>query len=786
MESINATYQFPSGQPQELGNLLFAFFKHYAYVVDYEHTVFSVRHGHHLPKSLSRWANVANNNRFCIEEPFTTHRNLGNTVDDTAARGIHEELRSAYRSMTIEESLDLDGSVCKKFEFAKDDYHPPRSTNMFQKPQAGPIPTLTRSRSQAGRGGKHGAGGLRASRPNDQRPYSGNRRASSGPLGGQQLLGMPLHDLLPHQLPPSVVGPDANAAYMNLEGRKVDLRLRQIQLQQELQMPDTSPQQRRSFAGIHIPQNGTIGGSRRSEAGPHSAMLPPQYYAAFNTGYGYPGGISMSPSSSQQGANSTTPGSPMLNSVSAARQHMSMPSSPGPSSRSHSQPARPGEKVFRARHLQMHPMDYFYPYNHDVHFMPQYAPQYRNSGYSSPRPNSHTVMYSDFNSNGRQHAMSTGPRTYVGYGISHEATPVQTPPAMELREIPAFDDLHRPGRGRSPRESESAVTTTSRSPSPRDPTASRASPEHRRQLRDHSARTSNSTEEGFHRGPTPQYDVLDDTGPSGRAVSQAPRLDPRQTSSIHSNGCGPLIVNGSNRSESSSEPARLTEVPSSQSFDAWKHQVLQPSNGEGNSSYTHRYSMPVQSLRHSDGSNTAPQPPYSTGALYDHPTYAYDLRKSEQNLATAWAQGKQINTSQLNGAATAGQLLSPVNEANTPSPEHSRRASKDSKAENNTGKKKTHANGSIGHGRGPSDDLRLVPGAPPVPPTRLPNGDFGQGPSGPLHVSPRTPTTPSGTASSWQPAGGKRKKHRGGSSAGGGNSGGGHPMPANAAERKGG
>ncbi|KAK9487350.1 hypothetical protein V1527DRAFT_450526 [Lipomyces starkeyi] len=102
---------------ESIGQLLFGFFKWYAYDFDYDRHVVSVRHGRLLSKSEKGW-DTLQNNRFCIEEPLVTSRNLGNTVDDISAKGILQEFRRAYGILSSEANLD---KCVKRFEFPQDD-----------------------------------------------------------------------------------------------------------------------------------------------------------------------------------------------------------------------------------------------------------------------------------------------------------------------------------------------------------------------------------------------------------------------------------------------------------------------------------------------------------------------------------------------------------------------------------------------------------------------------------------------------------------------------------------
>ncbi|KAK9245776.1 hypothetical protein V1506DRAFT_219916 [Lipomyces tetrasporus] len=110
---------YGEGNTESLGQLLFEFFKWYAYDFDYDSHVVSVRQGRLLSKAEKGW-DTLQNNRFCIEEPLVTSRNLGNTADDISAKGIVQEFRRAYGILSSEANL---AKCVKKFEFPDDDSH---------------------------------------------------------------------------------------------------------------------------------------------------------------------------------------------------------------------------------------------------------------------------------------------------------------------------------------------------------------------------------------------------------------------------------------------------------------------------------------------------------------------------------------------------------------------------------------------------------------------------------------------------------------------------------------
>ncbi|KAH7037198.1 uncharacterized protein B0I36DRAFT_236612 [Microdochium trichocladiopsis] len=162
-----------------LGELLFQFFRFYAHEFDYANNVLSIRLGKTISKREKNWHLGMLNNRLCVEEPFNNERNLGNTADDTAFRGLHLELRRAF-DLIAQGKLD---ECCEQFEYPKEE------EKIFQKPASTSRPVLLRSASQQqtnrqGRGGSRTSGRqqtqYRASGGTHASNNSANRRASSG------------------------------------------------------------------------------------------------------------------------------------------------------------------------------------------------------------------------------------------------------------------------------------------------------------------------------------------------------------------------------------------------------------------------------------------------------------------------------------------------------------------------------------------------------------------------------------------------------------------------------
>ncbi|KAL2198397.1 hypothetical protein P885DRAFT_76003 [Corynascus similis CBS 632.67] len=158
---------FGAKNKDSLAALLFQFFRFYAHEFDYDKYALSIRTGRLLTKTEKKW-HIGSNNALCIEEPFNTIRNLGNTADDTSFRGIHMELRRAF-DLISEGKFE---ECCEEYVFPKEE------ERIWQKPAPAPRPVLLRSSSQQQGGGGRGRGGFRGSRQ-FHRNSNANRRASS-------------------------------------------------------------------------------------------------------------------------------------------------------------------------------------------------------------------------------------------------------------------------------------------------------------------------------------------------------------------------------------------------------------------------------------------------------------------------------------------------------------------------------------------------------------------------------------------------------------------------------
>lgn len=205
-----------------LGELLFQFFRFYAHEFDYSTYVLSIRMGRLVTKKDKKW-HLALNNQLCVEEPFNTGRNLGNTADDTAFRGIHLELRRAF-DLIAKGNLE---ECCEQFVFPKEE------ERIFQKPPTVSRPVLLRSASQqhGGRGGRNGGnrGGNRQQNQyrNNGGHNNGNRRASSSVAFDNSANPMYLATGYPIMNPQ-----DAAAMYMQASPEAIAQTLSALQLQE--------------------------------------------------------------------------------------------------------------------------------------------------------------------------------------------------------------------------------------------------------------------------------------------------------------------------------------------------------------------------------------------------------------------------------------------------------------------------------------------------------------------------------------------------------------------------
>ncbi|KAL1967704.1 hypothetical protein VTN77DRAFT_2961 [Rasamsonia byssochlamydoides] len=167
-DNMDSLVGFGRKNKQSLAELLFQFFRYYGHEFDYEKHVISVREGKLISKEGKGW-HLLQNNRLCVEEPFNTTRNLGNTADDTSFRGVHMELRRAFKAVA---EADLE-KCCEQYVF------PPEEERVWEKPPPQPRPILAPTPSHpSSRGGRGGGRGARHSNQYGRGGNNNSRRTS--------------------------------------------------------------------------------------------------------------------------------------------------------------------------------------------------------------------------------------------------------------------------------------------------------------------------------------------------------------------------------------------------------------------------------------------------------------------------------------------------------------------------------------------------------------------------------------------------------------------------------
>ncbi|KAG0248260.1 hypothetical protein BG011_000267 [Mortierella polycephala] len=112
---------FGRANKESLSGLLYAFFRKFAIEFDYDHHVVSVRHACYLTKESKGWHVPGKHYRLlCVEEPFDTTRNLGNSCDMASSRGLKQEFKRALDILNRDGSLD---QVCEQWVFPPCYYH---------------------------------------------------------------------------------------------------------------------------------------------------------------------------------------------------------------------------------------------------------------------------------------------------------------------------------------------------------------------------------------------------------------------------------------------------------------------------------------------------------------------------------------------------------------------------------------------------------------------------------------------------------------------------------------
>lgn len=263
--------------------LLFQFFRFYAHEFDYDKHVLSVRLGRIMTKSDKKW-NYAMNNQLCVEEPFNTTRNLGNTADEYSFRGLHLELRRAFDLISQGKLPE----ACEQFVFPKEE------ERVWSRPAPQPRPVLLRSSSQShsGRGGR-GNHNHRGNRHNNFRGGGSNRRASSSvPAYDGNMFINPVNmaqDLSWYQNPQyqfQYAQQDlvTQMAYHQESMRQLHLYANSPAF---LQHQTMNQQQRMSGSSSSGQQSSDRSRTNSFDTAPTSAPLRPELYAMYSMGLGH-------------------------------------------------------------------------------------------------------------------------------------------------------------------------------------------------------------------------------------------------------------------------------------------------------------------------------------------------------------------------------------------------------------------------------------------------------------------------------------------------------------------
>ncbi|KAJ5177131.1 uncharacterized protein N7482_003008 [Penicillium canariense] len=332
-DDLDSLAEFGRKNKQTVGQLLFEFFRYYGHEINYEKNVISVREGKLVSKEGKGW-HLSVNNRLCVEEPFNTSRNLGNTADDTSFRGLHMELRRAFKFAS---DGDLAG-CCAQFEY------PPEEERTWERPPPQPRPIITPSLpTRGGRGGRGGryanqfsrggfAGGRRTSNTGNKGSFRQPNAASTPELSlqAQQQAQFLLHDQLYQQI-------------QLLQAQEQELRM---QLHNQALITGRPPPVflRQPFIQFPMPQQQEYSGDENPRSRSSTVNQPPLTPGRQQTFYPSPTYASVS-AAGTQGSTTNPPSPSAATALPDLRRNPRRPSvvndSPKANLRAHSQPARP-------------------------------------------------------------------------------------------------------------------------------------------------------------------------------------------------------------------------------------------------------------------------------------------------------------------------------------------------------------------------------------------------------------------------------------------------------------
>lgn len=758
-DDIESIRGFGKENKESLAELLFGFFLHYGYEFPFSTSVVSVKEGRMVQRSEKGWDNYADNKearcRLCVEEPFNTERNLGNSADDYAWNGIHREIRRAFELLADGCQLD---KCCEQFEFPPD---PEKTT--FQRPPAKPKPTLTRSASQSG--GRQNQEPTPTSRKkgnrNQSAQRSGNRRASSGSAFNNQ------RGVYMQSPPVGVNAVDYFAAKGNLHDQLFQqyqyLQAQQDALRSQLaaQQHSNPAQRAGDLAGVGSPHirtqfaNGAHGSPRYNsiDTVPQTAPLLPYSMLPYTPRFA-PNALAQQNQRSREGTN-TNPSSPSLvAAVPALRRQGQRASEPVPSTssvRSQSQPGRSFPHPLLVHQLAQQGYD-MQALGLGAGYQNMRSPQ----TYGHPHHGGMQMPFSAMPNMQHGNADSAMPKEYVGYyvGQSPQLGPQHaTAGQMSVPAMPALRDPPQRQRRVTPDLMPPTANGrhSSRSPSPLS-----------------NPRGSAAGESS--RGQGPMYSS------SSYDSSPAPESAPAQ----EAGDGGPIIVNGSN--------------PPPQPRQNANGFSKSPLANAPESMYSHP--LPLRTTDFGTGHSADARPERRPSSPSVSPT---TTRTSNSRLPSVpnGHVASQAETTVDALPLSAAPLLSPVAELRTPSPSKN--------FDTFDSPQQTQVNGmvkaaKVANARQVQRDENDRPKASESKnerkaiPTGLgigsSNGSRQTAAKGSNQQAQQTAAISSGQKNEWQPAPG-RKSHKKSKSTSGGQprsprGQGGEPMPANESERKGG
>ncbi|KAK7526803.1 uncharacterized protein IWZ02DRAFT_182543 [Phyllosticta citriasiana] len=520
---------FGEANKETLGQLLFHFFRLYGHEFEYEEDVISVRQGRVLTRREKGWDLTGGTKegryRLCVEEPFNTSRNLGNSADDYAFRGIHLEIRQAFDYLADGGQLE---KACEQYVYPKEE------RTIFQKPPPAPKPTLTHSTSPSRRSGRNGGGGRGGRHHYNQRNGQGDRRTSGAPpyTNGYPFLSPPLTGAAPDYFAATTgasLHEQLYKQYQMLEMQQHNLKAQlfaqaQARAAHAHAVAQAQAQARNGSSHGSPPktQYATIHATRDPNDPPATApIMPPGYIYAYPP-YDHP--QPMVQTNSQDGVR-TNPSSPSLPlSVPNVRRGVHRASvaesSANSAVRSHSQPARPDQNGGFL--IPNYPPIPGYP----PHIMAYpIARSSQDLRHAQPQPVEFPVQAQGLGVV-REPAQNGSPKEYLGYFMS-ESPQFRSHPLQDysVSQIPTFQELAQ-RRKRMSQDSEvqrpPASLQVSRSPSPP-------------RERNHSRSTSTGLRSTLATsGPLPQIEKP--------VTAQPPPVE-----------SGPVIVNGSYRASQGKE-----------------------------------------------------------------------------------------------------------------------------------------------------------------------------------------------------------------------------------------